>query len=298
MEIKKVAVFGSGVLGSQVAWQVATHGYETWVYDIDGAALEAAKEKHKAYAQLFEQELGFDKEKLDKAFANLHYTTNLEEAVADADITSESIPEDYDIKKEFYEKLGKIAPEKTIFTTNSSTMVPSMFAPFTGRPEKFLALHFANPVWKANIGEVMKHEGTSAEVFDTVVEFAKSIGLVPIPIYKEQPGYVLNSLLVPWLTAAQALYFDDVADFKSIDKTWMISTGSPIGPFGILDIVGMQTLYNVLLLQYKQTGDEAFIKRAQIIKEEYIDKGKMGIATGEGFYKYPNPEYQNPDFLK
>jgi 3-hydroxybutyryl-CoA dehydrogenase len=173
-----------------------------------------------------------------------------------------------------------------------------MFAEFTGRPEKFLALHFANPVWKANIAEIMGHQGTSKEVFDIVVDFARSIGLVPIPIYKEQPGYVLNSLLVPWLTAAETLYFDGVADFKSIDKTWMISTGSPIGPFGIIDIIGMQTLYNVIMLRYKQTGDESFLRRAKIIKEQYIDKGKLGIAAGEGFYKYPNPEYQRPDFLK
>ncbi len=298
MDLKKITVFGAGVLGSQVAWQIATHGYETWVYDIDDKALEGAKERHKQFAELFINKLGYPKDKIDEAFKLLNYTTDLKQAVDNADLTSESIPENYEIKKEFYTQLSGILPDKTILTTNSSTMVPSMFAQFTGRPEKFLALHFANPVWQANIGEVMGHQGTDPQVFDTVVEFARSIGLVPIPIHKEQPGYVLNSLLIPWLTAAQQLYFNDVADFRSVDKAWMISTGSPIGPFGILDIVGMQTLYNVLLLQYKQTGDESFLKRANIIKEQYIDKGKLGIHTGEGFYKYPDPEYQKPDFLK
>ncbi len=298
MDIKKVTVFGSGVLGSQVAWQVATHGYETWVYDIDPAALEKAKEKHKAYAQIFKEQLGYSPEQIDNAFRLLHYTTDLEKAVENTDLTSESIPENFDIKKEFYLKLKDLLPEKTILTTNSSTMVPSMLAGFTGRPEKFLAMHFANPVWKARIGEVMGHPGTDKQVFDTVVEFVRSIGLVPIPIYKEQPGYVLNSLLIPWLTAAQNLYFDGVADYKSIDKTWMISTGSPIGPFGIIDIVGMQTVYNVQMHLYKQTGDENYLKRAQKIKENFIDKGKLGIHSGEGFYKYPNPEFQDPEFLK
>ena len=298
MQIQKVTVFGAGVLGTQVAWQIATHGYQTWVYDIDKGVLDNARKKHHELAQLFVSKLGYDNAAVEKAFELLHYTTDLQQAVENTDLTSESIPEKFEIKRDFYKQLSPLLPDKTILTTNSSTMVPSMFAEFTGRPEKFLALHFANPVWKANIAEIMGHQGTSKEVFDVVVDFARSIGLVPIPIYKEQPGYVLNSLLVPWLTAAETLYFDGVADFKSIDKTWMISTGSPIGPFGIIDIIGMQTLYNVIMLRYKQTGDESFLRRAKIIKEQYIDKGKLGIAAGEGFYKYPNPEYQRPDFLK
>ena len=173
-----------------------------------------------------------------------------------------------------------------------------MLAPYTGRKEKFLALHFANPVWEANIGEVMGHKDTSPEVFDTVVKFASKIGLVPIPIHKEQPGYVLNSLLIPLLEAAQKLYFGGVSDYKSIDKTWMISTGSKLGPFGIIDLVGMNTVYNIIMLNYKRKGEKALLERAQKIKEQFIDKGKLGVATGQGFYKYPNPEYQNPDFLK
>ncbi len=298
MEIKNFTVFGGGVLGSQVSWQAAMHGVKTIVYDINQQAIDACKEKHRGYAQLFKSQFSVPQEKIDKAFELLSYTTDLEQAVADADLTSESIPEDLDIKKQFYQKLSSIAPEKTILTTNSSTLLPSMLAPYTGRPEKFLALHFANPVWAANIGEVMGHPGTDPQVFDTVINFAKQIGLVPIPIHKEQPGYVLNTLLIPLLEAAQTLYFNGVADYKSIDKTWMISTGAKLGPFGIIDLVGMNTLYNIIMLRYKQTGNKALLERAQKIKEQFIDKGKMGVSTGQGFYTYPNPEYQDPDFLK
>ncbi len=298
MEIKKFTVFGGGVLGSQVSWQAALHGVKTTVYDISDEAIEACKTKHQAYAQMFTKDFGIPEEQVKRAFDFLSYTTDLEQAVADADLTSESIPEDFEIKKEFYQKLSTLLPEKTILTTNSSTLLPSMLAPFTGRPEKFLALHFANPVWAANIGEVMGHKDTDPQVFDTVVEFARRIGLVPIPIHKEQPGYVLNTLLIPFLEAAQTLYFNGVADYKSIDKTWMISTGAKVGPFGIIDLVGMNTVYNVLMLRYKQTGNKTILERAQKIKEQFIDKGKLGVATGEGFYKYPNPEYQSPGFLK
>jgi 3-hydroxybutyryl-CoA dehydrogenase len=208
------------------------------------------------------------------------------------------VPEVVEIKKKFYNDLGKVAPEKTIFTTNSSTTVPSEYAKETGRPEKFLALHFANGIWDANVGEVMGHPGTSQDVFDRVVKFAKEIGMVPIPILKEQNGYVLNSLLVPLLTAALNLLIKSVSDVESIDKTYMISSGAKMGPFGIIDIIGMQTIYNVNMLWGEKLKDQAMLDQAAYVKENYIDQGKMGTSTGEDFYTYPKPNFTNPDFLK
>ena len=103
---------------------------------------------------------------------------------------------------------------------------------------------------------------------------------------------------MPLLSAAADLLFNDIADIESIDKTWMISTGSKAGPFGLIDMVGMQTLYNVGMMHGKETGDEQLIKNATGLKEEFIDKGKMGVNSLEGFYKYPDPKYLDPDFLK
>jgi 3-hydroxyacyl-CoA dehydrogenase len=297
MKIKNVTVIGAGVLGSQIAWQSAFHGFNVTVYDVFEKGIETGKEFHNKFAELFKATRGATQEEIDATFARLSYTTNLKEAVKDTDIVSESVPEKLEIKKSIYTDLAKYAPEKTIFTSNSSSMVPSMYAKETGRPEKFLALHFANPVWDANVGEVMMHSGTDKKYFDIVLKFAKDIGMVPIPIHKEQPGYVLNSLLIPLLSAAQNLFFSDVSDFKSIDKTWMISTGAKIGPFGIIDMVGMQTVYNIALKNGTNTNNQEMIDRAKRIKKEWIDKGKMGISSGEGFYKYPNPAFQNPDFL-
>jgi len=298
MIIKNVTIAGGGVLGSQVAWQTALKGFNVTVYDAFEEGIENCKIYHKKYAGLFLAAKGTSKTEIEDALSRLTYTTNLKEAVKDADIVSESVPENLEIKKSFYKELARWAPEKSIFTTNSSTMLPSYYAAESGRPEKFLALHFSNPVWDANVGEVMKHPGTDQKYFDIVINFAKEIGMVPIPINKEQPGYVLNSLLVPFLSAAQNLWFNNISDFKSIDKTWMISTGSKSGPFGILDLVGMQTVYNITLMDAKRTNNPALFERAEKIKTEFIDKGRMGISTGQGFYSYPNPEYKNPDFLK
>jgi len=298
MEIKNVTILGAGVLGSQIAWQSAFYGFHVTVYDISDKALGVAKEKHKGYAGYFKAKRGATDEEIKSTFGRLAYTLNLVEAVKDADITSESVPEVLEIKKDFYKKLAVVAPEKTIFTTNSSLMVPSQYAAETGRQDKFLALHFANPIWEANIAEIMGHPGTDKNIFDEVVVFSKAIGMVPIPLFKEQSGYVINTLLSPLLAAAGNLFFNGVADYKTIDKTWIISTGAKLGPFGIMDLVGMQTMYHVMMLKAKQSGEASALKRAEAIKTNFIDKGKMGISSGEGFYKYPSPEYQSPDFFK
>ncbi len=297
MNIKNVTIAGGGTLGSQIAWQTAFNGFNVTVYDAFDKGIEASKSFHKQFAELFLKTRDASQEEIDLTNSRLSYTTNLEEAVKDADLISESIPEDVDIKKSFYTEVAKVAPGKTIFTTNSSTTLPSEYAKETGRPGKFLALHFANGIWDANVGEVMGHPDTDPEIFNRVVEFAREIGMVPIPIHKEQNGYVLNSLLVPLLSAAANLLVNDIADIESIDKTWMISTGVKMGPFGVMDIIGMQTMYNIDKLWGEKLGDEAMLARAEFIKENYIDKGKMGVSTGEGFYKYPNPRYEEPDFL-
>ncbi len=297
MKIKNVTIAGAGVLGSQIAWQTAFHGFNVTVYDAFEKGLEAGKIFHKQFAELFKNQRGATEDEIQQTLKRLTYTTNLGDAIKDADLLNESIPESLDIKKDFYLKLAELAPEKTIFTSNSSTMLPSMYATETGRPEKFLALHFANPVWDANVGEVMMHKGTDPKYFDIVIEFAKNIGMVPIPIKKEQSGYVLNTLLVPLLSNAQDLYFRGVSDFESIDKTWMISTGAKIGPFGIVDMVGMQTVYNIAMMNGVKYKNQSMIDRANMIKTQWIDKGKLGRSTGEGFYKYPNPKYTEKDFL-
>lgn len=297
MNIKKVAVAGTGVLGSQIAFQSAFKGFDVAAYDINEEALEQARERYKVLMDRYQADQYGTKEEVEAAYGRITLHTDLAEAVKGADLMIEAVPELIEIKQDFYTKLAKVADEKTIFASNSSTMVPSQLVDFTGRPDKYLHLHFANEIWKLNIAEIMKHERTSPEVFEEVIEFAKAIAMVPIPLHKEQPGYVLNTLLVPFLKAAMQLAADGIADPKVVDKTWMISTGAPIGPFAFLDIIGPNTPYN-LYRGWGDQGDEISAKAADWLKGEYLDKGKMGTANGQGVYNYPNPEYQDPDFIK
>lgn len=297
MEIKNVAVAGTGVLGSQIAFQTAFKGFNVSAYDISDEALDKAKERFEVLMKRYQEDKYGSKKEVDAAYKRISLHTDLAKAVGNADLVIEAVPELLHIKQDFYKKLSDVADEKTIFASNSSTMVPSQIVDFTDRPEKYLHLHFANEIWKLNIAEIMRHERTSEEVFDTVIQFAKDIAMVPIPLHKEQPGYVLNTLLVPFLKAAMQLAVDGVADPKIVDKTWMISTGAPIGPFAFLDIIGPNTPYN-LYKGWGDEGDEISARVAGWIKSEYLDKGRMGTANGKGVYEYPNPEYQEAEFLK
>lgn len=297
MEFKNVTVAGGGVLGSQIAYQTAFKGFHVNVYDISEEAIGVAKERINKLKERYKKDLGVSDDQVNEALKRMEFYSDLGQAVEKADLVIEAVPEVPNIKIDFYQKLATVAPKDTIFASNSSTMLPSQFAETTGRPEKFLMLHFANEIWKNNTAEIMKHEGTDEKVFEDLVTFAKAIGMIALPIYKEQPGYILNSLLVPFLDAAQNLLVNEVADAETIDKTWMAATGAPLGPFATLDVIGIRTPYNLSKAK-GEAGDRAAEKVAAYLKQHYLDKGKFGIESGEGFYQYPNPAFRNKDFLK
>ena len=281
-DIRTVTVLGTGVLGSQIAYQTAFHGLPVTAYDINEEALAAARQRFAGLAALYEKEVaGAGDGAAQAALANIRYSSDLGEAVADADLVIEAVPENLELKRDTYTRLGELAPAKTIFATNSSTLLPSDLVGYTGRPGKFLALHFANHVWVNNTAEIMGTTHTDPAVYRAVVDVAPAIGMVPLELKKEKAGYVLNSLLVPLLDAAAELLVDGIADPETIDKTWRIGTGAPKGPFEIFDIVGLTTAYNISSVSGPKQREFA-----AYLKTNYLDKGKLGIATGEGFYRY------------
>jgi len=283
-QIKTLTVLGTGVLGSQIAYQAAFHGFAVTAYDVDGDALEKARARFARLVGIYRAANvgGAGESKAEAALENLRLTANLGDAVADADLVIEAVPELLEVKRDVYRTLADLAPAKTIFATNSSTLLPSDLKDSTGRPDRFLAIHYANNSWAQNIAEVMGTAETDPAVFDAVVDFARHSGLEPIEIRKEKAGYVLNSLLVPLLNAAAGLLLQGVASPETIDKTWRIATGAPSGPFQIYDVVGLGTAYNIAASS-PDPGSQAF---ARYLKANYIDHGKLGVETGEGFYTY------------
>ena len=189
---------------------------------------------------------------------------------------------------DIYKKMVDLLPEKTVIVTISSTLLPSKFSKYTKRPEKYLSLHFANSIWKNNMTEVMTQKQTDQKYFDLIMDFAKEIRMIPLPVRKEKSGYLLNSMLVPLLFSGMDLYVNGISDPESIDKAWTLGTGAPKGPFQILDTVGLTTAYNFVTMYLKVPSFLApynFKGMAKMLKK-YIDEGKLGMASGEGFYKY------------
>ena len=294
MAFQNITIAGTGVLGSQIAYQTALNGFKVTAYDLD---VDAAKQRVLALKDSYKRDLDLTDEDFQAGLNNLTFTTNLEEAVQDADYVIEALPEELSIKADFYKQLSTLATAKAIFASNSSTMVPSQLVKYVDRPQKFLNMHFANMIWKCNVAEIMGTDQTDPAVYQAVVDFARAIKMVPIEIHKEQPGYVLNSLLIPFVVSAMSLWVKGVADPETVDKDWMISTGAPVGPFIMLDDVGLRTVWNIVNELYATQHKELFKQIADKLKEK-IDAGQEGLESGEGFYKYPHPAFEDPDFLK
>lgn len=163
-DIKNVTVLGTGVLGSQIAFQTAYSGFQVTAYDVDERALESAKDRFHRLADRYAAEVDGAVARIDGTMARLAYSCDLAAAVRNADLVIEAVPERLDLKRQVYEQLGAVAPAHTIFATNSSTLLPSSMAEFTGRPERFLALHFANEIWISNTAEIMGHHRTDPAI--------------------------------------------------------------------------------------------------------------------------------------
>ncbi|MDO4854130.1 MAG: 3-hydroxyacyl-CoA dehydrogenase [Coriobacteriia bacterium] len=319
MSFKKIVIAGGGVLGSQIAFQAAYCGFDVTIWlrsqgsigrtqpkidkllDTYREAIEDMSNDASAWcAGIADSDKALDAqaclERTQKAYDSLKLELDLGKAVEDADLVIEAMAEDAKAKIDFYQKLAPLLPAKTVIASNSSTLLPSQFAKYTGRPNKYLALHFANSIWKNNTAEVMGHDGTDPACFDEMMEFAQQIRMIALPVRKEKNGYLLNSMLVPWLLSSLDLWASGVSDPKSIDIAWEHGTGAPKGPFRVIDTVGLNTAYNIVLQFQSVPGllNPLFKKMmlpynykamAKLLKE-MIDEGKLGMSSGEGFYTY------------
>ena len=311
MGFKKIVVVGGGRIGSQIAFQSAYCGFESWILLRSEASIERTKQKIEKLRSIYLDTMekmktdktaycnGFTNKKdltnkeidelkiqLEKGYKELKLITKYEEACKDADLIIESIVEDPKQKTELYQELSKYMEEKTILVTNSSTLLPSLFADSTGRPEKYLAFHFSINIWKNNIAEIMVHARTDKKYFEEMIKFAEEINMIPLKVNKEQKGYILNSMIVPFLFSALTLWANEVSDIETIDKTWSLGTGAPKGPFQIMDSIGLSTIYNIFLINPGYSDPNSIIRKIADKLKLMIDAGKLGINSGEGFYKY------------
>lgn len=290
-DIKSVLILGSGTLGLRIGLQSAISGYKTTIYDINEAAFtKAYKIQASILKNLTERQI-ITSDEADAAKQRISFTTDAAKAAMDADFVSESVVEDLEIKKKVWRQFAALCPAHTVFTTNTSYLLPSLLAAHTGRPERFCAFHFHDVFW-ANVVDIMPHPATEQWVTELLMELGKKLHQTPVLIKKESPGYIFNAMLVALIGAAGALVTYDIASIEDVDRSWMGNFKMEMGPFGILDSIGLETVWHVTHT-LTDTKSEKF---AALLKV-YVDAGKLGVKTGEGFYKYPNPAFQQSDFI-
>jgi 3-hydroxybutyryl-CoA dehydrogenase len=295
-DIRKVLVVGTGTMGQKIALQCARCGYEVVAYDAFSKSLENARVQIPALAAQLVAQQKMTPEAAEAALSRVRYTSRPEDG-ADADLLSESAPEDVELKAKVFGQFHRICPPKTVFTTNTSTLLPSMWAEATGRPAQFAALHFLDP-FLAPLVDVMPHPGTSPEIVELLAAFAKRINHVPLVFKKERSGYVSNAIFGAMNDVAfQIALIEKAVSIEDVDRAVMIHLQMPVGIFGILDHVGLDTVWHVMQSNAKISGDAGARQFADEFKRDYIDKGRLGIKSGRGFYTYPDPEYLRPDFL-
>lgn len=292
MTLKRLCILGAGTLGSRVALQSAISGFSVTVFDLNQPALDGSLQTMKKILRQLTRAEQLAEAEVPAILQRITHTLSLAEALKDADLVNESVTEDVAIKKSLWEQVGKLASASTWLTTNTSYLLPSQFAEESGRPSMFCAFHF-HDVFYSRVVDIMPHPGTDLAMIPLLEELGRKLNQVPVVLKKENPGYIFNTMLMALLGAAGKLITREVGSIADIDRSWMVNFHMPMGPFGILDSIGLDTAWHVTH-KMPDAASQAFA----VLLKTYIEQGKLGEKTGEGFYTYPNPSYREADFIR
>ena len=295
-EVRRILAIGAGTMGHQIGFLCAMNGYEVVVYDVAPDIFEATRKRLTQLADRLIKNGRLPAGEKDAVISRITFTSDAKAAAAEVDIVTESVPEDPKLKGKVFAEFNRLCPARTVFTTNTSTLVPSMFAEATGRPDRFLAFHF-HDILLTDVVDVMPHPGTSAESVALVRAFAERLHQTVIVLERENFGYVFNAMLSDLFKSALTLASNGVAAVEDIDRAWMGVLQAPVGPFGMMDKVGLETVWKISDYWAKATSDAQLAANAAFLKTR-IDDGLLGIKSGAGFYTYPKPQFHQPDFLK
>jgi 3-hydroxybutyryl-CoA dehydrogenase len=296
MRIKKVSVLGAGTMGAQICVQIAKHGYDVRL--------------HARHPERFQKTLGDIRRNLSgtgripqpvleewlKGAERVRLCGDLQEALGEADLVVEAVSENLELNRKMFAQMDSLAPRGAILSTTSSSLPISQVEDATQRPDRCLNLHFYQMPVRVNLVDIMGGTQTAADVMEAAKEFVQSIGCIPLVVKKETLGFCFVRILHATYQRTLSLWAGGYADFRDIDRGWMVFTDMPRGPFGIMDAVGLDVLYDLLMVYYGESKDPK--DRPPQALREMIARGELGMKTGKGFYSYPNPEYARPDFLK
>jgi 3-hydroxybutyryl-CoA dehydrogenase len=289
MAIKKVGVLGCGLMGSGIAQVSATAGFEVTVLEVEQKFLDkgfAGIEKSLAkFAERPPEKGGITAQEKDAIRGRLKGTTNMKD-LADCDIVIEAVIENLDEKKKMYSALDGIVKKEAIFASNTSSISITELAASTKRPERFIGLHFFNPVPLMKLVEVVRTIATASDVYDTAYQFGNKLGKTPVRT-SDKTGFIVNRLLVPYLLDAIRAYEEGVGSIEDIDNAMKLGCGYPMGPFTLLDFVGLDTTYYITHVMYDEFKERRFASPPLL--KRLVMAGWYGRKTGKGFYDYADP---------
>jgi len=282
MKIQKVGVLGCGLMGAGIAEVAAKAGYDTVVREVSDSLLDKGMGRIRRSLDRAVEKGKLEEAERDQAVERLRGTVDLGD-LADRDLVVEAIVENLDEKRKTFEALSQQVHDEAIFASNTSSLTITQLAAATDRPDRVLGLHFFNPVPVMKLVEVVRTILTSDEAFDTAFAFVRSLGKEPVAC-KDNSGFIVNRLLVPYLLDAIRALAEGVGSVEDIDKAMQLGTGYPMGPFTLLDFVGLDTTYYIADIMFDEYREKRFAPPPLL--KQMVQAGRLGKKSGHGFYDY------------
>jgi len=293
--IRKVSVIGVGLMGTQIAAQAACYGCDVKIYDQDPTNFQRTLQRIRP---LVKPTLPVDD--WNRGVERIMQCENMREALKDADLAMEAIYENLEAKRTVFSQMDEMTPKDAILATNSSSIVISRIETATHRPGKCVNLHFYVPAgiqgYPINIVDVCGGTQTTGETIESCRQWVRSVGCIPLTVKKEVLGFCFNSIWRAVKKRSLDLWAEGYVDFRDIDRAWMVFTRMPQGPFGLMDTVGLDVVYDIEMTYYNESKDQRDYPPKAL--KDMVDRKELGRKTGKGFYAYPNPEYGREEFLK
>jgi 3-hydroxybutyryl-CoA dehydrogenase len=289
-------VVGSGTMGHQIALQCSFHNYNVNLIDVSNEVLKNAQEKIRTVLTDRVNGGEIPVHKMRETLSRVNYSLDLKKFAENADFVIETVNENLELKREVFRQLDIFSPPQTILSSNTSSLKPSLIAEVTKRPDKIIATNFENPVWETPMVEVMGSSQTSRETIEVTKQFLESISLSSILVKREITGFVLNRIWRGIKKESLFLVDQGYISFEDLDRGYMMFHNVSSGPFMIMDRIGLDVVKNIEETYYQESKDERD-KPPKLLTDK-VKKGELGVKTGKGFYKYPNPAFKKPGWLK